>query len=134
VAVMRFDSGALGIIHGTTAAYPGLDASVRVFGTKGSAVISDDLVYFHRNAGQAPELHTPVPAADTNQVTDADALTVEQHRLGAAHVAAVRRLPRCDQIRSTGPGRHPGSPRRARRGPQPLCVGGLRPAVLIENA
>jgi UDP-N-acetyl-2-amino-2-deoxyglucuronate dehydrogenase len=51
---MRFDSGALGIIHGTTAAYPGLDASVRVFRTKGSAVISDDeLVYFHseRRAG-----------------------------------------------------------------------------------
>ena len=48
---------------------PRLDVSVRVFGTKGSAVISDDeLVYFHRNAGQATELHMPVPAADTNQV------------------------------------------------------------------
>ena len=88
VAVVRFASGALGVIHGTTAAYPGLEAGVRVFGTKGSAVIADDhLVYFHRNPGPAPELPMPPPAADTNQVTDADALTAEQRRLGEAHVA-----------------------------------------------
>jgi UDP-N-acetyl-2-amino-2-deoxyglucuronate dehydrogenase len=88
VAVVRFASGALGVIHGTTAAYPGLEAGVRVFGTKGSAVIADDhLVYFHRNPGPAPELPMPPPAADTNQVTDADALTAEQRRLGQAHVA-----------------------------------------------
>jgi UDP-N-acetyl-2-amino-2-deoxyglucuronate dehydrogenase len=102
VAVVRFGSGALGILHGTTAAYPGVDASVRVFGTKGSAVISDDeLVYFHRNAGQAPELHMPVPVAETNQVTDADALPVEQHRLEAAHVAQFADL--VDAIRSDRP-------------------------------
>ena len=29
----------------------------------------------------------PPPAADTNQITDADALTAEQRRLGQAHVA-----------------------------------------------
>ena len=29
----------------------------------------------------------PPPAADTNQVTDTDALTAEQRRLGQAHVA-----------------------------------------------
>jgi UDP-N-acetyl-2-amino-2-deoxyglucuronate dehydrogenase len=88
VAVVRFASGALGVIHGTTAAYPGLEAGVRVFGTKGSAVIADDhLVYFHRNPGPAPELPMPPPAVDTNQVTDADALTAEQRRLGQAHVA-----------------------------------------------
>jgi UDP-N-acetyl-2-amino-2-deoxyglucuronate dehydrogenase len=88
VAVVRFASGALGVIHGTTAAYPGLEASVRVYGTKGSAAVSDDeLIYLHRNAGPAPELPMPVPAADTNQVTDADALTAEQRRLGQAHVA-----------------------------------------------
>jgi len=71
VAVVQFGSGALGIIHGTTAAYPGLDASVRVFGTKGSAVISDDaLVYIHASAGEAQE-------------TDARA----RPGLGPAHVA-----------------------------------------------
>jgi UDP-N-acetyl-2-amino-2-deoxyglucuronate dehydrogenase len=88
VAVVRFDGGALGVIHGTTAAYPGLDASVRVFGTKGSAVISDDeLVYCHPNPGEAPELTMPLPAAETNQVTDADTLPAGRRGLGAAHVA-----------------------------------------------
>ena len=57
VAVVKFASGALGIIHGTTAAYPGLDASLRVFGSKGSAVITnDELVFLHANAGPAPEI------------------------------------------------------------------------------
>jgi UDP-N-acetyl-2-amino-2-deoxyglucuronate dehydrogenase len=102
VAVMTFGSGALGIVHGTTAAYPGLDASVRVFGTKGSAVISDDeLVYFHRNAADAPELSMPVSATDTNQVTESDALAADQHRLGAAHVAQFADF--IDAIRSDRP-------------------------------
>jgi predicted dehydrogenase len=102
VAVVRFASGALGIIHGTTAAYPGLEASVRVFGTKGSAVIADDkLVYFHRNPGDAPELPMPVPAAATNQVTDADTLTLSQHGLGAAHVAQFADF--IDAVRSDRP-------------------------------
>jgi UDP-N-acetyl-2-amino-2-deoxyglucuronate dehydrogenase len=88
VAVARFPSGALGVIHGTTAAYPGLDASVRVFGTKGSAVIADDeLVYFHRNPGDAPELSMPAPTTETKQVTNADTLTAGQQGLVAAHVA-----------------------------------------------
>ena len=70
VAVVRFESGALGLIHGTTAAYPGLDAGVRIYGTTGSAVIADDaLAYFH--AGDAPEL---APA-------------VEPPGLGRAHAA-----------------------------------------------
>jgi UDP-N-acetyl-2-amino-2-deoxyglucuronate dehydrogenase len=70
VGVVRFASGALGVIHGTTAACPGLDASVRVFGAKGSAVISDDeLVFLHPNA------------------TASDAPAAEPPRLGPAHVA-----------------------------------------------
>jgi hypothetical protein len=44
-------------VHGTTAAHPGLAASLRVFGSKGSAVISgDELVFFHGHAGAAPEI------------------------------------------------------------------------------
>jgi len=70
VGVVRFASGALGVVHGTTAACPGLDASVRVFGAKGSAVISDDeLVFLHPNA------------------TASDAPAAEPPRLGPAHVA-----------------------------------------------
>ncbi|HEV2928481.1 MAG TPA: hypothetical protein VGW74_07300, partial [Propionibacteriaceae bacterium] len=55
----------------------------------------------HRNAGPAPELRMPVPAAGTNQVTDADALTAEQRRLGQAHVAQFADF--VDAIRSNRP-------------------------------
>jgi predicted dehydrogenase len=88
VAVVRFASGALGVIHGTTAACPGLDASVRVFGAKGSAVISDDeLVFLHVNAGDAPDVSMPLSPADTSQATASAAQPAEPPRLGSAHVA-----------------------------------------------
>src|SRR5450631_212612 len=48
VATIRFASGALGVIHGTTSAYPGLNARLQVHGDRGSAIIDDDeLVYYH---------------------------------------------------------------------------------------
>ena len=48
VGVVRFESGALGVLHATTAAYPGLSARVQVHGDRGSAVIDNDqLVFFH---------------------------------------------------------------------------------------
>lgn len=51
VAIVRFASGALGIITGTTAAYPGLTARLEVSGDRGSAIIdNDELVYFHSAA------------------------------------------------------------------------------------
>jgi UDP-N-acetyl-2-amino-2-deoxyglucuronate dehydrogenase len=47
-ATIRFESGAIATMHATTTAYPGLLAGVRVFGTKGSAIIDNDrLLYFH---------------------------------------------------------------------------------------
>jgi predicted dehydrogenase len=102
VAVLRFGSGALGIIHGTTAAYPGLDASVRVFGSKGSAVISDDrLVYLHHNPGPAPELTMPLPMTETNQLPGSETVPADQHRLGAAHRAQFADF--VDAIRSGRP-------------------------------
>jgi UDP-N-acetyl-2-amino-2-deoxyglucuronate dehydrogenase len=57
VGVVRFESGALGVLHGTTAAYPGLSARVQVHGDRGSAVIDNDqLVFFHGTpAGEDPE-------------------------------------------------------------------------------
>jgi predicted dehydrogenase len=85
VAVVRFDSGGLGIIHGTTAAYPGLDASLRVFGSKGSAVISnDELVFLHENRAAAPEIAMS-EMTGLNQVTDEYRLGPEDLRLGRAH-------------------------------------------------
>src|SRR6516164_1906550 len=52
VAVIQFASGALGVLHATTAAYPGLTARIQVHGDRGSAVIDGDrLTYFHAATG-----------------------------------------------------------------------------------
>jgi UDP-N-acetyl-2-amino-2-deoxyglucuronate dehydrogenase len=57
VGVVRFESGALGMLHATTAAYPGLSARLQVHGDRGSAVIdNDELVFFQGTPpGEAPE-------------------------------------------------------------------------------
>jgi len=48
VATVVFESGALAVLHATTAAYPGLTVRLQVMGSKGSAVIDNDrLEYFH---------------------------------------------------------------------------------------
>lgn len=48
VATMRFASGALAVVHATTAAFPGLTVRLQVHGSSGSAIIDNDrLDYFH---------------------------------------------------------------------------------------
>ena len=85
VAVVRFASGALGLLHATTAAYPGLSARLQVHGDRGSAVIDNDqLVFFHATAaGEATDQRLmggtavrPVPTAgsDPGQLSDAHRL------------------------------------------------------------
>ena len=55
VATVRFASGALAVIHMSTAAYPGLSARIQVHGTEGSAIIDDDeITYFHGNDSAVP--------------------------------------------------------------------------------
>ncbi|GAB3586529.1 Gfo/Idh/MocA family oxidoreductase [Leifsonia lichenia] len=47
VATVRFESGALAVVHATTAAYPGGSVRIHVHGDRGSAIIEDDqLEYF----------------------------------------------------------------------------------------
>jgi predicted dehydrogenase len=46
--VVRFASGAIGVLHATTSAYPGLSARLQVHGDRGSAVIDNDrMAFFH---------------------------------------------------------------------------------------
>jgi predicted dehydrogenase len=48
VAVLRFASGALGIIAATTGAYPGVTTRIEIFGNQGSAIIeNDELAFLH---------------------------------------------------------------------------------------
>jgi hypothetical protein len=61
VATVAFASGAMGLVHATTAAFPGLEASLRVFGDRGSVVMVDDeLVTFYVDGEGAP---VPVPVS-----------------------------------------------------------------------
>ncbi|QAY59906.1 Gfo/Idh/MocA family oxidoreductase [Microbacterium protaetiae] len=65
VATIRFASGALAVLHATTAAYPGIGVRIHVMGSAGSAVIEDDrLEYFHtgadeRSGARGVQLSTP---------------------------------------------------------------------------
>lgn len=53
VATVRFENGALAVLHLSTAAFPGLSARIQVHGTAGSAIIDDDeLEYFHTLDGE----------------------------------------------------------------------------------
>jgi UDP-N-acetyl-2-amino-2-deoxyglucuronate dehydrogenase len=52
IATVKFESGALAVIHMTTAAYPGLTARVQLHGSLGSAIVDNDkLQYFHAGDG-----------------------------------------------------------------------------------
>ena len=42
VASLRFESGALGVIQGTTASWPGFKKRIEVCGTRGSAILEED--------------------------------------------------------------------------------------------
>jgi UDP-N-acetyl-2-amino-2-deoxyglucuronate dehydrogenase len=75
VAVVKFESGALGVIHATTAAYPGLSARVQVHGDKGSVVINnDELTYIHRAAyaGDQRDVAYGANSASDNQKDSLD--------------------------------------------------------------
>ncbi|GAB3806023.1 Gfo/Idh/MocA family protein [Micromonospora zhanjiangensis] len=82
VGVVRFESGALGVLHASTAAYPGLSARLQVHGDRGSAVIDNDqLAFFQVTAeGTVPEERlmggtqnraVPTAGSDPGQLSDA---------------------------------------------------------------
>jgi UDP-N-acetyl-2-amino-2-deoxyglucuronate dehydrogenase len=78
--VVRFAGGALGLLHATTSAYPGLSARLQVHGDRGSAVIDNDrLVSFDTGTGEAhpgTASPRPVPTAGSSpgQLSDAHRL------------------------------------------------------------
>lgn len=75
VAVVRFENGALGVLHATTAAYPGLSARLQVHGDRGSVVIDNDLLTFIHTTpqGSGAEERSYGSASDSiNQVDTYD--------------------------------------------------------------
>jgi predicted dehydrogenase len=73
VGVVKFESGALGVLHATTAAYPGMSARVQVHGDRGSVIIdSDKLAFIHRTPTDtdAAERSYGAGKEQINQVAD----------------------------------------------------------------
>ena len=73
VGVVRFESGALGVLHATTAAYPGLSARLQVHGDRGSVVIDNDkLTFAHLTPpdSSAEERAYGQPGTSINQIAD----------------------------------------------------------------
>jgi UDP-N-acetyl-2-amino-2-deoxyglucuronate dehydrogenase len=70
VATVRFESGALGIIHATTAAYPGLSVRLQVHGDRGSAIIDDDQLEYFFAADADADAFDPTGAAARNQAAE----------------------------------------------------------------
>jgi predicted dehydrogenase len=69
-ATLRFDGGALGVLHATTAAYPGLTARLQIHGDRGSAVIDGDrLAYL--GAGAVP-VDSPAGAGSSPLALDVE--------------------------------------------------------------
>jgi UDP-N-acetyl-2-amino-2-deoxyglucuronate dehydrogenase len=80
VGVVRFESGALAVLHATTSAFPGLSARLHVHGDRGSAVVENDsLAFLHKaptgtdpqaklmgSAGDAPNQADQYPEATKN--------------------------------------------------------------------
>jgi UDP-N-acetyl-2-amino-2-deoxyglucuronate dehydrogenase len=65
VATVRFASGALAVLHATTAAFPGLSVRLQVHGSQGSAVIDDDqLGAFYADGSDADLSADAVPAGE----------------------------------------------------------------------
>jgi len=85
VATIRFASGALGVIQGTTSAYPGLNARVQIHGDRGSAVIDDDdLTYFHaaRDGETCPDIGAGSPDNQAAALLAAEVPSVDSGTAG----------------------------------------------------
>jgi predicted dehydrogenase len=44
IAAIRFENGALGIVQGSTAIYPGLPTRLEIHGTKGTIIIEGEML------------------------------------------------------------------------------------------
>src|SRR5215203_529649 len=78
VAVVRFESGALGVLHATTAAYPGLSARLQVHGDRGSIVIDNDFLTFIHTTPQGSEAEDKSYGSVSDSINQVDDYTAAE--------------------------------------------------------
>jgi UDP-N-acetyl-2-amino-2-deoxyglucuronate dehydrogenase len=86
VAAVRFRSGALGVIEGTTGAWPGSRIRVEIGGSEGSAAMEDEMIVAWRFKSEGPEDEEirrkfgPRPGLSGGGAGDPRAIDSEGHR------------------------------------------------------
>jgi predicted dehydrogenase len=64
-AAVRFENGALGVVHATTAAYPGYPERIELIGTQGTALLEGTSLKAHFIGGDSVEIKTESGAGGT---------------------------------------------------------------------
>src|SRR5713101_631543 len=99
-AILEFSSGALGILHATTAAYPGYPRRVEISGTEGTVIVEHDRT-IAANLRTPPTAAEPAPL-DKNQSASSAAVTDFRGHQAVLEdfLQAIRqnRAPACDGL------------------------------------
>lgn len=107
VATLEFASGALGVLHATTAAYPGYPRRIAITGTEGTMIVEHDRIVATNLRNTTPEIEATLTqlaesARDENQsATSAAVNDIRGHQaviedfLGAIQAS---RAPLCDGL------------------------------------
>lgn len=85
-AVLRFESGALGVIEATTSVYPGYPKRLEIHGSQGGAVVVDDILTDWTSAGASAEHNQAIlqelgGGERSGTFANPMALGIERHRL-----------------------------------------------------
>jgi UDP-N-acetyl-2-amino-2-deoxyglucuronate dehydrogenase len=88
-ATVRFESGALAVIHATTAAFPGLTTRIQVHGSAGSAIVNADQLEYFFSATDAERFGTHGFSAHAGAVVENNAADV----VPAEHLTSAPKPP-----------------------------------------
>ncbi len=90
VASVKFRSGAIGLLEGSTAAYPGFCARLDIYGTHGSVIIENDQIVEWQMRDQMPCPVQPEPTGFIGGTSSKDIWHLSHKRQIADMIAAIR--------------------------------------------
>jgi predicted dehydrogenase len=102
VALLKFPSGALGVIEASTATWPGFSRRIEISGDRGSAILEDDRLTFWEFADKLAgddEVTAFSPSSLGSGASDPAAIGIEGHRLQLEDFVAAIREQRQPSIR-----------------------------------